>query len=223
MTAATTPSHVDAMDRMYRYTRHVYDASRKYYLFGRDTLIRRMAAQLQPGEHVCEIGCGTARNLVKLADRADPSVRLYGIDAANVMIQTARGKLARRGLSGRVTLRQGLAEQLHHRRMFDLAQPLDAVFFSYSLSMIPTWISALEAALQSLRPGGRLYIVDFCDQQGLPGPVAGALQKWLALFHVHYRPELLDALHRLAQEGRITLEIEAMFGRYAYIATARRV
>ena len=48
-----------AMDRMYRWTRHVYDASRKYYLLGRDHLIQK----LKPAKTdlVCEVGCGTAR------------------------------------------------------------------------------------------------------------------------------------------------------------------
>lgn len=33
-------SHARLMDRMYRYQRYIYDFTRKYYLFGRDTLIR---------------------------------------------------------------------------------------------------------------------------------------------------------------------------------------
>ena len=31
------------MDKMYRWTRHIYDASRKYYLLGRDVLIDRLS------------------------------------------------------------------------------------------------------------------------------------------------------------------------------------
>ena len=32
-------SHADRMDRMYRYQRHIYDITRKYYLLGRDRMI----------------------------------------------------------------------------------------------------------------------------------------------------------------------------------------
>ena len=53
------------MDRVYRYQRYIYDFTRKYYLFGRDRLIRELA--LKPGERVVEIGCGTARNLIRMA------------------------------------------------------------------------------------------------------------------------------------------------------------
>ena len=52
-----------AMDRMYRQQRHVYDVTRRYYLLGRDQLIRRLAPAR--GRHVLEIGCGTGRNLVR--------------------------------------------------------------------------------------------------------------------------------------------------------------
>ena len=50
------------MNRMYRWQRHIYDGTRRYYLLGRDRLI----ANLRPdaGTTVLEIGCGTGRNLV---------------------------------------------------------------------------------------------------------------------------------------------------------------
>ena len=53
------------MDHMYRRQRHIYDLSRKFYLLGRDEAIARLRPA--PGDKVLEIGCGTGRNLVKLA------------------------------------------------------------------------------------------------------------------------------------------------------------
>jgi S-adenosylmethionine-diacylgycerolhomoserine-N-methlytransferase len=57
--------HAALMDLVYRRQRYVYDLTRKYYLFGRDRLIREL--DLKPGDRVVEIGCGTARNLVRMA------------------------------------------------------------------------------------------------------------------------------------------------------------
>lgn len=37
---AMTSEHQAAMDRMYRVQRHIYDATRRYYLLGRDLLVR---------------------------------------------------------------------------------------------------------------------------------------------------------------------------------------
>ncbi len=44
------------MDGIYRYQRHIYDITRKYYLLGRDALIKELEAP--NGGTVLEIGCG---------------------------------------------------------------------------------------------------------------------------------------------------------------------
>jgi S-adenosylmethionine-diacylgycerolhomoserine-N-methlytransferase len=212
------------MDRMYRFTRHIYDITRAYYLLGRD----RMLAKVQTGPTMAtlEVGCGTARNLLKLARRAAPG-RLYGLDASHEMLETADANIVHAaGGEGRgiapVVLRQGLAEQLDARRMFGREAPFDTIFFSYCLSMVPTWPGALEAALENLRPGGTLLIVDFWDQQELPGWFAAGLKQWLAMFHVHYRPEVHAALVEIGRSGRAEVEFESVCRRYAYIATLRK-
>ena len=207
------------MDRMYRHTRHVYDATRRYYLLGRDRLLRRM--DVRPGGRVLEVGCGTARNLLAVR-RLHPAALLFGLDASRSMLDTAERSVARR-CPGGVTLRHCLAEQLDHRRTFGLGEKFDVIFFSYSLSMMPTWPQALDAALNNLAPGGKIYVVDFWDQAGLPRPFARLLTRWLALFHVHHRPELLDHLRRLEKEGRCRLDIEPVARRYAYLATMEAV
>lgn len=207
---------VSRMDRMYRYTRHVYDLSRRYYLFGRDRMLRQLAGVCRPGDQVLEMGCGTARNLIRLASLA-PEVRLYGLDAAHVMVRTADRQVERRRLGRRIVLRQCLAEQLDAATFG--VERFDAVFFSYSLSMMPTWRAALEVAIDHLSPDGAIYIVDFWDQAGLPRWIAGGLQTWLRWFGVHHRPELIDAVQD--REG-FTVTIEPVGPRYAWIATLKR-
>lgn len=210
----------DRMDRMYRWTRYVYDATRRYYLLGRDRMLRTLAYDLPPAAGttptVLEIGCGTARNLRRLAELA-PAARLYGLDASEEMLDTARRSLDRSGLPN-VTLGQGLAEEVAPPAMLGTSGPFDAVFFSYVLSMIPTWEAAVEAALNQVRPGGTLAVVDFWDQGDLPGWFRTLLQSWLGLFGVHHRPELLAYLRTLDADGRADLTLEPVAYRYAYIA-----
>jgi len=103
--------------------------------------------------------------------------------------------------------------------MFGREAPFDTIFFSYCLSMIPTWPGAIDAALANLKPGGTLLIVDFWDQKDLPGPFAAGLKRWLSLFHVHYRPEVHDALADLGRSGKADVAFESVARRYAYIAT----
>jgi S-adenosylmethionine-diacylgycerolhomoserine-N-methlytransferase len=196
-------AHHALMDKVYRRQRHLYDFTRKYYLFGRDSLIRDLA--LAPGERVLEIGCGTARNLIAIARRY-PGVALFGLDASAEMLKTAEQSLAHAGLSGRVRLAHGFAEAVSPA-VFGESQPFDRVLFSYSLSMIPDWEQALDAAHGVLAPAGKVHVVDFGDFAGLPKPMARLLSRWLALFHVAPRAQNLP--------GQSVLRI--LPGRYAFV------
>ena len=201
------------MDRMYRYQRHIYDATRKFYLLGRDGLIERMS--LLPGDRVVEIGCGTGRNLVALARRY-PGVHLYGIDASAVMLRSAAAHIRRAGLEGRIRLAYGLGEQLDGRAMFGLERPFDSALISYALTMIPAWPQVIERAMTQLRPAGRLAVVDFWDQEGLPHWFRQALQRWLALFDVHPQREMPEFFERLARDRGGSVIIDSLLGRYAF-------
>src|ERR1700721_4044849 len=91
------------MHRMYRRQRYIYDLSRKFYLLGRDEAISRLHPA--PGDKVLEIGCGTGRNLIKLA-QTYPEARLFGVDVSREMLATAAASTARAGLASRIVLAQ---------------------------------------------------------------------------------------------------------------------
>ncbi len=212
-----------AMDQMYRVTRHIYDVTRAYYLLGRDRMLAKVVTN--PSTATLEVGCGTARNLIKLARRAEPGL-LCGLDASQEMLDTAAASIARAGVPAagheRIRLQQGLAERLDAKAMFGRDEPFDTIFFSYCLSMVPTWPGAIEAAMANPKTGGHLVIVDFWDQKDLPGILATGLKKWLSLFHVLYRPEVHDALAALGTSGRADVTFESVQKRYAYIASLKK-
>lgn len=110
-----------------------------------------------------------------------------------------------------------MAENLDARAWFNIPA-FERVYFSYSLSMIPTWPAAIEAALAHLVPGGELWSVDFWDLGGFPRLLATPFRKWLALFHVHFRLELLAYFAQLQRAGRGRFTLEPVGLRYAYLA-----
>jgi len=203
------------MDRMYRYQRHFYDLTRRHYLLGRDRLLNEMV--VNGGDSILEVGCGTGRNLIRLGQMY-PGARLYGLDAAQEMLKTCDRKMEAAGLSSRILLRQGLAEDLSYDETFGLETPFDLIFFSYSLSMIPTWREALDVAIKNLKPGGNLLILDFCDGTDLPKWLRFTLKHWLALFDVHYRPEMLHYLETIDDTGEGQFGLTSIAGRYSYLA-----
>ena len=209
------PAHHLLMDRIYRHQRHFYDLTRRPYLFGRDTLIGQLKAR--PGERILEIGCGTARNLIKIANTY-PGTLLWGIDASAEMLRTAKRAVERANLSTRIVLLHGLAEDA--TALLSKPNPsFDRVIFSYSLSMIADWKAAVTAAQAILSDQGRLHVVDFGDLSGLSRATATLLRIWLQLFHVQPRTELLHraeaAIHH-QQDCRLKL----LFGRYAFVFEA---
>jgi S-adenosylmethionine-diacylgycerolhomoserine-N-methlytransferase len=210
MTDPGTDRHGALMDRVYRRQRHIYDLTRKYYLFGRDRLIREL--DLAPNERLVEIGCGTARNLIAIARRY-PEAQLFGIDASSEMLDTARQAVARAGLSHRIALVHGYAEELTPR-LLGVPVPLDRAIFPYSLSMIPNWRRAIAAAAAALGPDGRLHIVDFGDLAGMGRAGSALLRAWLRKFHVEPRTEILGAIEGVC-DRHATLWVSP--GRYAFL------
>lgn len=202
------------MNRMYRRQRHIYDGTRRYYLLGRDRLI----AGLQPaaGSSVLEIGCGTGRNLV-LAARLHPDARLFGIDVSTEMLTSAISAISRHGLTGRVRVAHGDGTAFDPQALFGVPS-FDQVMISYSLSMIPDWRRVLQAAASRLKPGGRLHIVDFGNQERLPDIARALLLRWLAMFKVTPRADLEGVLSAMADSTRANLRFERPFRGYAQYA-----
>src|SRR5262245_25724311 len=177
---ADTTSAADRMDRIYRYQRHVYDFTRKHYLLGRDRLIERL--DVDAGDSVLEIGCGTGRNLIRAARRY-PGARFFGIDVSPQMLASANEAISRRRLSACVHLADADATAFDPMVPFGRAQ-FQRVFISYSLSMIPDWRSVLPLAYSLLLRGGELHIVDFGDFGDLPPWIGTGMRRWLARFDV---------------------------------------
>jgi S-adenosylmethionine-diacylgycerolhomoserine-N-methlytransferase len=197
-------AHAEAMDRIYRPQRAIYDLTRKYYLLGRDATIE--ALDPPDGGTVLEIGCGTGRNLI-LAGRRFGAARLFGVDISPAMLETAAASVARSGLAGRIALAPGDAADFDAAAAFGVAR-FDRVFLSYTLSMIPPWREALAHAAGLVAPGGALHVVDFGPMDGLPAWFGRAMRAWLAKFSVNPRHDLGDAFR--AEAAR--LGMRAAFG-----------
>ncbi len=203
------------MDSMYRHQRYFYDATRKFYLLGRDQLIEKMG--IYEGDNVAEIGCGTGRNLEILA-RRHPKANFFGLDASAEMLRTANRKLEKTNIEN-VTLKTALAADLDHRQTFGLEEPFDSIFFSYAISMIPPWRESIDRAVANLKPNGKMYIVDFYDQGDLPAWFRTVLRSWLRQFHVQFWGDLMPYLHQLEESGVGRLSLDPIARRYAFIAS----
>jgi S-adenosylmethionine-diacylgycerolhomoserine-N-methlytransferase len=198
-----------AMDAIYRHQRHVYDATRRYFLFGRDELLERLAPPA--GGSVLEIGCGTARNLIKAAN-IYPEARFYGVDVSSEMLKTAQAGVAKNGLEDRVRVAEADAVTFEPQDVFGVER-FDRIVLSYTLSMIPPWQAVIGRAIQLLEPRGQLHIVDFGMMQGLPSLARYGLRSWLALFEVTPRDDLADVVHKAGVRALLPAKVwQGSFG-----------
>ena len=171
---ADQQAHRDFLNKYYGISRHFYDLTRKYYLFGRDAVIRDLLAE--PWESLIEVGVGTGRNLRKL-HAARPSARLGGLDASDEMLTHVRER------APWARLLHGFAEDADLSTILDGERP-ERILFSYCLSMVSDPVAALRNTQRALAPGGKVVVVDFSDLEGLPRLFQGGLRRWLRTFHV---------------------------------------
>lgn len=206
------------MDGIYRYQRHIYNLSRKYYLLGRDRLVDGLT--VPRGGSVLEVGCGTGRNLIAAA-RAWPGAHFFGFDISAAMLDTARSSVRRRGLESRIALAAGDATDWTGAGLFG-RDDFDRIFLSYTLSMIPGWEMALDEAARMLAPQGSLHIVDFGQQERLPGLFRALLFGWLRKFDVFPRADLPPVLEDLARRHGLGLRFTPLYRGYAWRAVLTR-
>ena len=107
---------------------------------------------LQPGEVVLDVGCGTGLCFEEIETRVGPSGRLVGVEPCIDMLERA-GRRAERAGWGNVDLRLGVAEE--QLRPDDV---LDAALFCFTHDVLRSR-PALEAVVARLRPGGRVAAV----------------------------------------------------------------
>ena len=207
---AVAENHADLMDNIYRGQRHIYDLTRKYYLLGRDRLIREM--HVPDGGTVLEIGCGTGRNLAVIG-KVWPKCKLYGLDISDEMLKSAEQNLVRANMDDRARLAQGDAANFSALDLFGRSR-FDRIVFSYTLSMIPDWQGALRHVLPLLSTQGSIHIVDFGMQGAMPAWFRTILRAWLLQFHVEPRNDLANLAAQLAEEARKPCKMSRLYRDY---------
>ncbi len=165
--------HRDFLNKFYGISRSFYDLTRKYFLFGRETLHNQLIKE--PWDSLVEVGPGTGWNLRKLHN-ARPSSSYGGLEASDKMLEFAKERCPF------AVFRQGFAEETPYEDRLDGAP--DRILFSYCLTMVQDPHKALKRAVEQLAPGGQVVVVDFADFQGAPFFMRGGLRRWLKAFHV---------------------------------------
>lgn len=113
-------------------------------------------AQLQPGDAVLDVGCGTGTVALLAKERVGEAGRVCGIDPGPRQIARARLKGTRQGLP--IDFQVGVIEQIPYPD-----QSFDVVVSTLMMHHLPDDLkrAGLAEIHRVLKPEGRLVIVDF--------------------------------------------------------------
>ena len=160
---------IEAVKAAYRRYAKVYDA-----LFGPVLQPGRKAVlealQCRPGDRVLEVGVGTGLSLPLYP----PFVRVTGVDLSREMLEKARVRVQRRGL----TNVDGLHEMDAQAMDFPDAA-FDKIVAMYVVSVVQEPARLLSELHRVCRPDGEIFIVNHVRSAN---PVVSAVERSLARF-----------------------------------------
>jgi len=114
----------------------------------------QLVAELSRGGRVVDVHCGGGRWLIAMARRF-PALELVGVEFEHDSAERARANVAAAGLADRIEIREASVTKPSGSADYDL------VYFQYALHQLADAPSVLRAAWASLRPGGRLLVLDW--------------------------------------------------------------
>ena len=157
--AASTASASRAdMNAFYAPQAALYDSYRHRMLHGRQLMASCLP--IKQGGIWVDVGGGTAFNLEYCADVLSAFQRVYVVDVCDHLLAQADRRIEKNGWTNVTTIQRDVC-QAGILTSEEAAQGCDLITFSYSLTMIPQWREALQAAYNMLRPGGIIAITDF--------------------------------------------------------------
>lgn len=155
-------SHAERLESFYAGQADAYDSFRERLLQGRKELYERLPTPA--GGVWIEMGGGTGANLERLGDRIRDLSKVYVVDLSASLLRKAQERADARGWSNVATREEDVCT------LAISEGKADVITFSYSLTMIPDWFAAIDRAVELLKPGGVLGVVDFYVARKYPAP-----------------------------------------------------
>jgi SAM-dependent methyltransferase len=147
------------------------------------------ALALAPSARVADLGAGTGYFAVRIARRV-PEGRVYAVDIEHDMVRHLGERARREGLAN-------LTPVLATPGDAHIPEPVDLVLVVDTYHHIPDRVTYFRRLSGSLRPGGRLAIIDFTRESPLGPPAEHRIP-----------PEAVA--HELAQAGYAKVEAHAL-------------
>ena len=146
-------------------------------------------ANVQPGQHILDVGCGTG-TFVVLLKRQYASAQVVGLDPDPKALRRAKSKVRRAAVS--VQLDEGFADELPYKE-----SSFDRVFSSFMFHHLEgeEREKSLKEVFRVLKPGGSFHLLDFVADHAAHGFLASIIHS-----HSHLKDntheQILQLMHR---------------------------
>ena len=151
----------------------VYDvlSSPRYYRKPREAAVE--ALRLEPGAVVLNVPCGTGQSFGLLQDRLRGTGRMTGVDLSPGMLAKADAKVRANGWDNVDLIQEDVtALDAEWTAALGVTEGYDAVLCDLGLSGFPSWQRVTDQLVSTLKPGGRLVVMDwFIPRRSLRGAV----------------------------------------------------
>ncbi len=112
---------------------------------------------IQPDNHILDLGCGTGRNAKLMSDYLNDKGHITGLDISELMEKQFRYKFKKDKRGEFIKQRIDL--------QFNLQHTYDKIFISFVIHGLPHEIRSIviQNAYNHLNPGGKFFILDFAE------------------------------------------------------------
>lgn len=150
--------HAARLESFYSPQAHAYDRFRASFLWGRKPMLAACAARIRDQQDAVwvDLGGGTGENIDLMSQymSLNQFKAIYIVDLCHSLCETAKQKVAAKKWKNVHVVEADACQ-------FSLDNKATLITFSYSLSMIPPFNSAVDKALTYLSDDGYLGICDF--------------------------------------------------------------
>jgi len=151
-------THQQGVRQLYKKRARHYDLSANlYYLLGfREFAYRKHAVanlNLEPGDCVVDVGCGTGLNFAFLQEKVGPEGRIVGVDLTAEMLDRASERCQANGWRNVKLVEQDAAS-------YRFPPEVEGVLSTFALTLVPEYTAVITNAAAALKPGKRMVLLD---------------------------------------------------------------
>ena len=150
-------THADKLENFYAKQVNDYDAFRKNLLWAREDMLKACAVRLEKQTNLVwiDLGGGTGENVEMMSKYMDLSKfsKIYILDLCHSMCEKAKERVAR--------LKWTNVEVIEADACKKFLNKAHLVTFSYSLSMMPNYLTVIDTVKEYLHPNGIVAVCDF--------------------------------------------------------------